>query len=757
MNDAIKTIGRRIYIIIEDLDRLTAKEIFEVLKLIDRNGNFCNTIFLSAYDKNYVNSVLKKELGHEVTQDFTDKYFDYELSLPMQNTTILRSYFIEYINKNLSSKGSDAVTKDAIIEVWNKEYLNIVKELGSIRHLKRFINIFMSRYPRVKNDVNIKDFLLLTLLRYKDVNVYNAIVSGDLILKGSSLYNNEKIIYLRDNYYEILKDITAWNGSKKILEALFPIKKDYNTSLYENYKRIRLINCFDIYFYDYYVGGAYYIDLIKLFNAPEDEEAFSIIDNMLLNKQESKIEDFLRSRTINWISNKETLVRLFELLIYADINRNINIEACIAWLLQKETANEAKKADVITSFKEYTYAINDAVDKMIAYRPIQFGFMIINVINSLIDRENNDNPFIFSHQKLVEIAEECQKCYYLEFGTKNWSYAQAFNLCKITGPKERKLYDYAARVELFTLMKNHSEDFAKNMITCNRFLSGNKPTLSLGFISDFEVNKIFPIGNQEFVDWLNLLSDKATIKVLKHIYEKALNNEYLQVPALRYSYTKMDVKAFSEAIDTEEKRVQTEKILSECNSNFIVDLTMVAQNTNIDIDRTKELVKELVKANKLPERYALLKISMEPLVVGDYVRLKKSTYDTLLNKLYYTNNIFRIISLDSKNVKIQDIDIELRIDNVEPIPIDGIADKDLYYDPIIMGSFVAPGQPIPVHNKDYSYYMEKMKSCYDTDHKAFYDKIKQNNCQFVHEVQHILRKGVGEDRLMLRHNYRTSI
>ena len=749
INEAIKKIGRKIFVIIEDLDRLTAMEILEVLKLIDRNGDFCNTVFLTAYDKEYVNSVLKKNLGHEAVQDFTDKYFNYELSLPVQSLTTLMGYFKKYISEHLSANEEDAVTKNMIIEIWNKESRFIVQKLRSIRHVKRFINIFMSRYPKVKNDININDFLLLTLLRYKDINVYNAIVNGDVVTIGGFLYGSNKVIHLRENYSEVLKLISTWDGCEEILKRLFP-QKDDNYSIYDDYNRIRLASHFDLYFYDYKVGNAYYADLIKLFRAPEDSKAFILIDNMLHNKQELQLEEFLRSRTMNWISNRETFIRLFKLLVYTDINRNINIEASIAWLLQKDTINEAKKSGVITDANAYKDAINEAINQMIEFRPVQLGYLMINVINSLLSEQVHGNPFIFTHQKLAEIAEWCQKYYYSKFGAEDWSYIVALNLCKIIGPKERELYDYAARVELFSMMKIHPDDFAKNIIVHQVF--GNKPTLSLQFIQDFEVKKIFPIDGKTFKDWLTLLSDKATEEVLKHLYEKALNNESVQVPALHDSYTKADMKAFKEAIDAEDKRIQTDKIISECNTNFVVDLTMLAQNTNIGIERIKKILIELVNAGQLSDRYAHLKASMEPFMLEDYVRLKKSTYDKLQKKPYYTNNVFKIKSLDLKSIEVYDIDEKLEIGEVEPIPIDGIADKDLYYDPIIMASFIAPGQPVPVYKTDYSYYMEKMKHCIDIDKKTYYDKIRQNDCQYVHEVQHFLREEAGEDRLRLHHN-----
>jgi hypothetical protein len=62
----------------------------------------------------------------------------------------------------------------------------IVAQLGTMRHVKRFLNIFMSRYPKVKNDVDVADFLVLTLLRYKDLTAYNSLFELRFIRRGST-------------------------------------------------------------------------------------------------------------------------------------------------------------------------------------------------------------------------------------------------------------------------------------------------------------------------------------------------------------------------------------------------------------------------------------------------------------------------------------------------------------------------------------------------------------------------------------------
>ena len=63
VSNAIEKIGKRLYIVLDDLDRLEGMELLETIKLIDINADFKNTVFLVACDKNYANDVLQVYLG----------------------------------------------------------------------------------------------------------------------------------------------------------------------------------------------------------------------------------------------------------------------------------------------------------------------------------------------------------------------------------------------------------------------------------------------------------------------------------------------------------------------------------------------------------------------------------------------------------------------------------------------------------------------------------------------------------------------
>lgn len=98
---AVAALNKKIVILIDDLDRLTGEEILEVLKLINKNASFQNTVFVTAYDKQYVNTVLGSVVCCPEGRDFTDKYFNMELPLPESLNNQRSSFYFMSLSVSL--------------------------------------------------------------------------------------------------------------------------------------------------------------------------------------------------------------------------------------------------------------------------------------------------------------------------------------------------------------------------------------------------------------------------------------------------------------------------------------------------------------------------------------------------------------------------------------------------------------------------------------------------------------------------------
>ena len=184
INAALYMIGRRVYVVIDDLDRLTGEEIIEVLKLVDRNASFNNVVFVMAYDKEYVNNVLRKHLEHGLNHSFIDKYVTWEVTLPEVDSEILKEKMKSYLEDHLFDLSKEE--KGRVLEGWRYVDDIVIGYLESARHLKRYLNLMIHRYRQVYNKVDPADFFLLSLLQYRYLGIYNNLAWGMYV----ELYDN---------------------------------------------------------------------------------------------------------------------------------------------------------------------------------------------------------------------------------------------------------------------------------------------------------------------------------------------------------------------------------------------------------------------------------------------------------------------------------------------------------------------------------------------------------------------------------------
>lgn len=128
---------------------------------------------------------------------------------------------------------------------------------------------------------------------------------------------------------------------------------------------------------------------------------------------------------------------------------------------------------------------------------------------------------------------------------------------------------------------------------------------------------------------------------------------------------------------------------------------------------------------------------MENFKKGDFIRLKNiSKWNT--GRILHTDvNIFEIEDINGPIVKIKNCVEQIPFAEIEPIPIDGVSDFNIYYDPIVAASIVPLGHEVPRRSRDTTYYYTKFsKSVYES--KNFQQLVEENGFKFVHEIQHWL-------------------
>lgn len=741
LQNVITEIGRKIFVIIDDLDRLTAPEILEVLKIIDRNGSFKNVIFVVAYDKGYVNAVLRKYLGYEGSEMFTDKYFNFEYSLPAHNFYMERQYVANYIRNKITVNEGDAVTKADLLTVWNRIGDSVVRYLGLMRDVKRFVNILMSRLASVKDNVNIEDFILITLLRYKDLDLYYKLSTADMLIGGNQfLEGDPELLYLKDTTIpEINARHFGWQYASNILQRLFPIKgQKVHYDLRADYRKVRTANAFDTYFFDAVSGKILHKDLRRLFDSSSNENSINIAKE-LYNADQTSLLQYLQSRTIKVLGTMANLERYLEILLYLYhySNKNSSIEYLFVSFWDTDIYDDIKNIDIFKKQNDYKKWILAFIKRAILEYPVAIGGISLNFLEL---QEKEMNRTIFDKNELISVILLCQRTYLNKWGENDWNIEIAFQLSIIKLSDRRPVkYVKKAGEEIKAFMSKHVQYFIANVI--DTYVDSHSSSTLLQFYDWFVPSAIFQTEGYSFREWLNkYVKDDDAKYVLRRIYDDSLKydkpilNQELQKGIFDFS----EVATILREQDAEELDT---KVLDAISSCVGVDLKTLAEKLDYDEKDVQLSLCRLSKKNQCDLFWANLKHQMDAIKKGDFVRLRDSIYQQKIDFLIFKVNAFVVDSIGQnpdETIKLKGIENEVSVRDVEAIPIDGIHDLCIYYDPFVAASYVGADGHVPAYNTDYSYFIDHFKKVQVDGKSTLYGEMEKANVQFVHEVQHWL-------------------
>lgn len=756
LQNVITEIGRKIFVIIDDLDRLTAPEILEVLKIIDRNGSFKNVIFIVAYDKEYVNAVLRKYLGYQGSEMFTDKYFNFEYSLPAHNFYMEKQYVANYIQNKITVNEGDAVTKNDLLTVWNRIGGSVVRYLGLMRDVKRFINILMSRLASVKNDVNVEDFIFITLLRYKDLDLYYKLSTADILIGGNQfLEGDPALLYLKETAIsEINERLLGWKDASHILQKLFPVKgQEVHYDLKADYRKVRTTNAFDAYFFDAVSGKILHKDLRRLFDSSSNENSINIAKE-LYNADQISLLQYLQSRTIKVLGTKVNLEHYLEILLYLYhySNKNSSIEYLFVSFWDTDIYDDIKNIDIFKKQNDYKKWFSSFIERAILKYPAAIGGISLNFLEL---QEKERNITIFEKNELIDVILLCQSTYLNKWGENDWNLEIAFQLSIIKLSDRRPVkYVKNAGEEIKAFMSKHVQYFITNVV--DTYVDSHSSSTFLMFYDWFVPSAIFQTEGYSFKEWLNeYVNDDDAKYVLKKIYDASLKyskpvlNQELQEGIFDFS----EVATILRDQDAEELDT---KVLDAISSCVGVDLKTLAERLDYDEKDVQISLGRLSKKKQCNLFWANLKHQMETIKEGDFVRLHDNVYQQKIDSLSFKVNAFVVESIGrnpNDTIKLKGIENELSVGDVEAIPIDGIHDLCIYYDPIIAASYVGADGYVPAYNTDYSYFIDNFKIRHVDGKGTLYDEMKRANVQFVHEVQHWLSSELNDNGLKINEFY----
>lgn len=230
LSDKFSRLPRPVVVVIDDVDRLEREEVFEVLRLIRNTADLSNTIYLVAYDKEYVTTVLE-EKNIKDAASYLEKIFPVEVHLPKVEDYLIWETLREDLN--IQDRKNDDPIKSIFNQFNTNERALILNAIDNYRRAKRFARLYMLNadymMEQYQGEIDLQDLFWVELLQMYDKMAYDKLTNDPYYL----LYYNRCKFNLRvgilPSYKENKSNVdNVYKGDKfwkeetpKILEQMF--------------------------------------------------------------------------------------------------------------------------------------------------------------------------------------------------------------------------------------------------------------------------------------------------------------------------------------------------------------------------------------------------------------------------------------------------------------------------------------------------------------------------------------------------------
>ncbi len=263
---------RRVLIVIDDIDRLSAEEIRQLFALIKAVADFPNTIYLLAFDRDVVAEALSSEYNSR-GDAFLEKIVQVSFEVPSISAQVLRALFLERVESLVGEIPSRLYRVDFMAE---RGFLLTIQALFTTpRDIFRLINTISVTYPAVAGEVDAADFIAIEALRVFRPTLYD-IVRRNRTIFTSGIASDE----IGNNVKQLLEGETQ--SVRELVTELFPalyhqspMFRTYDATLMRKELRVSSPVVFDVYFrFSFSSNDVSRTEMLNLLNAATSSHEF---------------------------------------------------------------------------------------------------------------------------------------------------------------------------------------------------------------------------------------------------------------------------------------------------------------------------------------------------------------------------------------------------------------------------------------------------------------------------------------------------
>lgn len=394
LNKILENIDKKILIVIDDIDRLTDEEIREIFQLVKSIADFKNTVYLLSYDDIVVKEALDK-LQNNKGEEYLEKIVQVPIILPFVSKREINKIFLNRLEQILEIS-EENFDESYFGELYNNGFIN---NLESIRDIERYINVFNFGVNTIKEELNLCDYMVITLFKVFEPRLYKYIQEHEQYFTGVKfggefeINPDEEKELIKQELKEEFKNLKKINkeNAKNLIETIFPkINGLYNNTTYaydfiSEWNSTRRI-----------ASPKYFINYFKL-DFSKDE---------ISRVELKRILDFSSKDELEQIFNVENSKRLELLERVLEIIQKLKVEKRIAFLqFILSIADELEDEEVKSLFnftKKAKYKVTRIFYKILSLTEDKF-----ELIKEIFENDNSSLELTFLI--LEKLQKENQK------------------------------------------------------------------------------------------------------------------------------------------------------------------------------------------------------------------------------------------------------------------------------------------------------------------------------------------------------------
>ncbi|WP_405886998.1 KAP family NTPase [Streptomyces longwoodensis] len=224
--DALNNLNGRIVVLIDDIDRLSQREIRDLLRLVRLNGSFPRIIYVLCFDRNIVEAALEGE-GVDGAA-YLEKIVRTSVEVPPASDESIADLLIKGITECLR----DVIIGPLDESRWVDVFWQVVRPLFStLREIKRFLSSLSLTVRSLGEEIGIADVIALEAIRVQCPKAY------DLIFHNVKVLTQVQMAFGRDdgvrarNQPTVQRIIDAFpeDVGRGVIRLIFPAAQLYTT------------------------------------------------------------------------------------------------------------------------------------------------------------------------------------------------------------------------------------------------------------------------------------------------------------------------------------------------------------------------------------------------------------------------------------------------------------------------------------------------------------------------------------------------